>query len=71
MNDQVIDVESVEIPEEPAQDQPTDLRDKTTAEITADLIQLKKIRKEIKRVRRYMKSPIHAIRQMDARMKDE
>jgi hypothetical protein len=71
MEDQIIDVDSTEV----VDDQETVLtpelslnedRIKTPAEIKADLEQLKQLNKRLKKIKRYMKSPIYTVRQMDS-----
>lgn len=71
MEDQIIDVESVEVTEEETVLTPelslNEDKIKSPAEIKRDLEQLKQLNKQLKKIKRYMKSPIHTIRQMDAR----
>lgn len=71
MEEQIIDVDSTEV----VDDQETVLtpelslnedRIKTPAEIKRDLEQLKQLNKQLKKIKRYMKNPIYAIRQMDS-----
>jgi hypothetical protein len=71
MEEQIIDVDSTEV----VDDQETVLTPelslnedliKTPAEIKTDLEQLKQLNKRLKRIKRYMKSPIYAVRQMDS-----
>jgi hypothetical protein len=69
MEEQIIDVESTAVEETVL---PVDLslnedKIKTPAEIKRDLQQLKQLNKELKKIKRYMRSPLHTIRQLDAR----
>jgi hypothetical protein len=70
MEDQIIDVESTEVVEEETVLTPelslNEDRIKTSAEIKQDLEQLKQLNKQLKRIKRYMKSPIYTVRQMDS-----
>lgn len=71
MEDQIIDVESVEVTEEETVLTPelslNEDKIKSPAEIKRDLEQLKQLNKQLKKIKRYMRSPLHAVRQMDAR----
>lgn len=71
MEDQIIDVESTEVVEEEIVLTPeislNEDKIKSPAEIRRDLEQLKQLNKQLKKIKRYMKSPIHAVRQMDAK----
>lgn len=71
MEEQIIDVESTEVVEEETVLTPelslNEDRIKTPAEIQKDLQQLKQLNKQLKKIKRYMRSPLHEIRQMDAR----
>jgi len=71
MEEQIIDVESTEVTEEETVLTPelslNEDRIKSPAEIQRDLQQLKQLNKQLKKIKRYMKSPIHAVRQMDAK----
>ena len=71
MEDQIIDVESVEVSEEETVLTPelslNEDKIKSPAEIQRDLQQLKQLNKQLKKIKRYMKSPIYTVRQMDAR----
>jgi hypothetical protein len=71
MEDQVIDVESTEVIEEETVLTPelslNEDKIKSPAEIHKDLQQLRQLNKQLKKIKRYMRSPLHEIRQMDAR----
>lgn len=71
MEDQIIDVESTEVVEEETVLIPelslNEDKIKSPAEIKRDLEHLKQLNKQLKKIKRYMKSPIHAVRQMDAK----
>jgi hypothetical protein len=71
MEDQIIDVQSSVVEEEETVLTPeislNEDRIKTPAEIKRDLEQLKQLNKQLKKIKRYMRSPLHEIRQMDAR----
>lgn len=71
MEDQIIDVESTEVTEEEIVLTPelslNEDKIKSPAEIKRDLEQLKQLNKQLKKIKRYMKSPIYTVRQMDAR----
>ena len=77
MEEQIIDVQSTTVEEDDAilpsqQIRPVDVtfnedKIKSPAEIQKDLQQLKQLNKELKKIKRYMKSPLYTIRQMDAR----
>jgi hypothetical protein len=71
MEDQIIDVESIEVVEEETVLTPelslNEDRIKSPSEIKQDLEYLKQLNRQLKKIKRYMKSPIHAVRQMDAR----
>jgi hypothetical protein len=71
MEEQVIDVESTEVVEEETVLTPevslNEDKIKTPAEMKQDLEHLKKLNKQLKKIKRYMRSPLHEIRQMDAR----
>jgi hypothetical protein len=71
MEDQIIDVESTEVVDEQETVLTPELslnedRIKTSAEIKQDLEQLKQLNKQLKRIKRYMKSPIYTVRQMNS-----
>ena len=70
MEEQIIDVDSTEVVEEETVLTPelslNEDRIKTPAEIKADLEQLKQLNKRLKKIKRYMKSPIYTVRQMDS-----
>lgn len=71
MEDQIIDVESTEVTEEETVLTPelslNEDKIKSPAEIQRDLQQLKQLNRQLKKIKRYMRSPLHEIRQMDAR----
>jgi len=71
MEDQIIDVESTEVTEEETVLTPelglNEDKIKSPAEIKRDLEQLKQLNKQLKKIKRYMKSPLYTVRQMDAR----
>jgi hypothetical protein len=71
MEDQIIDVESSEVIEEKTVLTPelslNEDKIKSPAEIQRDLQQLKQLNRQLKKIKRYMRSPLHEIRQMDAR----
>ena len=75
MEDQIIDVESAEITEDETVStselniNKADI--KSPAEVKRDLDQLKQLNKQLKKIKRYMKSPIHVVRQMDARIQSD
>ena len=71
MEDQIIDVESTAVDEEETVLTPelslNEDKIKSSAEIKRDLEHLKQLNKQLKKIKRYMKGPIHAVRQMDAK----
>ena len=71
MEDQIIDVESTAVDEEETVLTPelslNEDKIKSSAETKGDLEHLKQLNKQLKKIKRYMKSPIHAVRQMDAK----
>lgn len=71
MEDQIIDVESSTVEEEENVLTPelslNEDKVKTPAEIRQDLENLRKLNKQLKKIKRYMKSPLYQIRQLDAR----
>lgn len=71
MEEQIIDVQSSVVEEEETILTPelslNEDRIKTPAEIKRDLEQLKQLNKQLKKIKRYMRSPLHEIRQMDAK----
>ncbi len=69
MEEQIIDVESTAVEETvlPVDVSLNEDKIKTPAEIKKDLQQLKQLNKELKKIKRYMRSPLYTIRQMDAR----
>lgn len=71
MEDQIIDIESSVVEEEETVLTPelslNEDKIKSPAEIQRDLQQLKQLNKQLKKIKRYMKSPIYTIRQMDVR----
>jgi hypothetical protein len=71
MEEQIIDVESTEVVEEETVLTPeisfNEDKIKSPAEIQRDLQQLKQLNKQLKKIKRYIKSPIHTIRQLDAK----
>lgn len=72
MEEQIIDVESTEVIEEEQTVLTPELslnedKIKSAAEIKQDLQNLKQLNRQLKKIKRYMKSPIYQIRQMDAR----
>ncbi len=71
MEDQIIDIESTEVVDEETVLTPelslNEERIKSSAEIQRDLQQLKQLNKQLKKIKRYMRSPLHEIRQLDAR----
>ena len=75
MEDQIIDVESAEITEDETVStselniNKADI--KSPAEVKRDLDQLKQLNKQLKKIKLYMKSPIHVVRQMDARIQSD
>jgi len=71
MEDQIIDVESSVVDEEENVLTPelslNEDKVKTPAEIRQDLQNLRQLNKKLKKIKRYMKSPLYQIRQLDAR----
>lgn len=71
MEDQIIDVESSTVEEEENVLTPelslNEDKVKSPAEIRQDLENLRKLNKQLKKIKRYMKSPLYQIRQLDAR----
>ena len=71
MEDQIIDVDSTEVVEEETVLTPqmslNEDKIKSIGEIKTDLEQLNQLNKRLKKIKRYMKSPIYAIRQMDSK----
>lgn len=71
MEEQIIDVESTEVVEEETVLTPeislNEDKIKSPAEIQQDLQQLKQLNKQLKKIKRYMRSPIHTIRRLDAK----
>jgi len=71
MEDQIIDIESSVVEEEETVLTPelslNEDKIKSPAEIQRDLHQLRQLNKQLKKIKRYMKSPIYTVRQMDAR----
>jgi hypothetical protein len=71
MEEQIIDVESTAVVEEETVLTPelslNEDKIKSPGEIRRDLEQLKQLNKQLKKIKRYMRSPLHEIRQMDAR----
>lgn len=71
MEDQIIDIESSVVEEEETVLTPelslNEDKIKSPAEIQQDLQQLRQLNKQLKKIKRYMKSPIYTVRQMDAR----
>ena len=71
MEEQIIDVDSTEVVEEETVLTPelglNDDKIKSPAEIKADLEHLKQLNKQLKKIKRYMKSPIYTVRQMDSK----
>lgn len=71
MDNQIIDVESTEVTEEETVLTPelslNEDKIKSPAEIRQDLENLKQLQKELKRIKKYMRSPLYKIRQLDAR----
>jgi hypothetical protein len=69
MEDQIIDVESTEVVEEETVLTPelslNEDKIKSPAEMRKDLEHLNQLNKKLKKIKRYMKSPIYTIRQMD------
>jgi len=59
MEDQIIDVSAQEVQESPP--------DVSPAEAKRHLKELKELNKQLKKIKRYMKSPLHEIRKMDSR----
>lgn len=73
MEDQVVDVDATQVEETvlPVDVSLNEDKIKSPAEIKRDLQQLKQLNKELKKIKRYMRSPLHTIRQMDARVNVE
>jgi hypothetical protein len=71
MEDQIIDIESSVVEEDETVLTPelslNEDKIKSPAEIQRDLQQLRQLNKQLKKIKRYMKSPIYTVRQMDAR----
>ena len=71
MEDQIIDIESSVVEEDETVLTPelslNEDKIKSPAEIQQDLQQLRQLNKQLKKIKRYMKSPIYTVRQMDAR----
>ena len=70
MEEQVIDVQATEVEENvlPVEMSLNEDKIKSPAEIRKDLENLKQLNKQLKKIKRYMRSPLHTIRQMDARV---
>ena len=70
MEEQIVDIEaSVIPPEEEEQELNLEAPLKSAPEARIDMERMKQLNKELKKIKRYMKSPIHAVRQMDAQQK--
>lgn len=71
MEEQIIDVQSTEVVEEETVLTPelslNEDNIKSPAEIQRDLQQLRQLNRQLKKIKRYMRSPLHEIRQMDAK----
>jgi predicted transcriptional regulator len=70
MEEQVIDVQATEVEENvlPVEMSLNEDKIKSPAEIRKDLENLKQLNKQLKKIKRYMRSPLHTVRQMDARV---
>lgn len=69
MEEQIVDIDAAVIPEQEEQELNLEPPVKTREEARIDMQRMKQLNKELKRIKRYMKSPIHAVRQMDAEQK--
>lgn len=70
MDEQIVDIEaSVVSPEEEEQELDLEAPLKSAPEARIDMERMKQLNKELKRIKRYMRSPIHLVRQMDAEQK--
>ena len=71
MEDQIIDVESTEVVEEETVLTPelslNEDKIKSHAEMRKDLEHLNQLNKKLKKIKRYMKSPIYTVRKMDSK----
>lgn len=72
MEEQIVDIDASVVPEEEEQELNLEPPVKTREEARIDMQRMKQLNKELKKIKRYMRSPIHLVRQMDAeqRMKD-
>jgi hypothetical protein len=69
MEDQIIDVESSEVEEEAVLTPELSLNEdkiKTPAEMREDLKQLQHIHRKLKKLRKYVKSNLYAVKQLDS-----
>lgn len=68
MEEQIVDIDAAVVSDE---EQELNLAppEKTPEDIRIDMQRMKQLNRELKKIKRYMKSPIHLIRQMDAEKK--
>ncbi len=69
MEEQIVDIDAAVIPEEEEQELNLAIPEKTREEARIDMQRMKQLNKELKKIKRYMKSPIHLVRQMDAQQR--
>lgn len=69
MEEQIVDIDAAVVPENEEQELSLEAPVKTREEARIDFQRMKQLNKELKRIKRYMKSPIHIVRQMDIQEK--
>jgi hypothetical protein len=69
MEEQIVDIEAAVVPEEEEQELSLEPPIKTREEARIDMERMKQLNRELKKIKRYMRSPIHMVRQMDAQQK--
>jgi hypothetical protein len=69
MEEQIVDIDASVIPPEEEQELSLEPHIKSREEARIDMQRMKQLNKELKKIKRYMRSPIHLVRQMDAKQK--
>ena len=67
MEEQIVDIDASVVSEE--QELSLDPPVKTREEARIDMQRMKQLNRELKKIKRYMRSPIHLVRKMDAEQK--
>lgn len=67
MEEQIVDIDASVVSEDEEQELNLESQVKTREEARIDMQRMKQLNRELKKIKRYMRSPLHEIRQMDAK----